>query len=191
MKNLFTIIRQQIIKNEVFGNDRKFKFTNNFYPEKVITYMTAQKAFKVVNVSKYPVDNGYQFTIEYKDVCTSCDFLDRAYEALKAKEEYKRRKGYTGEYANESVVNKFGHINDEYRDELTCKNYNKDLYEHLEKADSCTFDLFLQSIGFNTFEEYLAFVEKYPLEDKDIDERYREFLNRDIESREYAEDYLY
>ena len=64
-------------------------------------------------------------------------------------------------------------------------------YEYIEKADSCTFDLFLQSIGFNNFEEYLNYVEKYPLEDKDIDERYREFLNRNIESREYAENYLF
>lgn len=188
MKNLFRIIRQQIIKNEVFGRDRKFKFTNNFYPERIITYMTAQKAFKIVNVKKYPIDNGYQFTIEYKDVYTGCDFLSRAYEALERREEYKHKKGF---YSTESVVNKFGHINDEYRDELTCKNYNKELYEHLEKADSCTFELFLQSIGFNTFEDYLAFVEKYPIEDKDIDERYRQFLNEKVESREYAEDYLY
>ena len=188
MKNLFNIIRQQIITNEVFGKEKKFTFTNNFYPERIIVFMTKQKAFKVCKVSKMPIENGYKFTIEYKDVCTSCDFLDRAYEALKAKEEWKHRKGY---YSNESVVNKFGHINDEYRDELTCKNYNKDLYEHLEKADSCTFDLFLQSIGFNTFEEYLKYVETYPLEDKDIDERYREFLIRNIEDREYAENYLY
>ena len=67
----------------------------------------------------------------------------------------------------------------------------KVFYEHLEKADSCTFELFLQSIGFNAFEDYLAFVEKYPLEDKEIDERYRQFLNEKVEGREYAEDYLY
>jgi hypothetical protein len=190
MKNLFTIIRQQIIKNEVFGKEKKFTFYNNFYPERIILFMTKQKAFKIAKVTKKPMNNGYQFTIEYKDVYTGCDFLSKAFEALQRKEEYKHRKGY---YNNESVVNKFGHINDEYRDELICKNFEegKDLYEHLEKADDCTFELFLQSIGFNNFEEYLAFVEKYPLEDKDIDERYRYFLNEKIESREYAENYLY
>lgn len=188
MKNLFTIIRQQIIKNEVFGKDQKFTFQNRFYPERIILFMTRQKAFKITKVKKEPVSNGYKFTIEYKDVWTGCDFLDRAYEALKAKEEWKHRKGF---YSNESVVNKFGHINDEYRDELTCKNYDKEFYEHLEKADDCTFELFLQSIGFECFEEYLKYVEKYPLEDKDIDERYRQFLNDKVESREYAENYLY
>ena len=83
MKNLFNIIRQQIVKNEVFGKDRKFSFVNNFYPERIIVWMTKQKAFKVCKVTRKPIDNGYQFTIEYKDVCTSCDFLDKAYEALK------------------------------------------------------------------------------------------------------------
>lgn len=188
--NLFQIIRQQIIRNEVFGREKKFTFVNRFYPEAIIMFMTKQKAFKVAKVNKMPINDGYRFTIEYKDVYTGCDFLSRAFEALERKEQWKHRKGY---YSNESVVNKFGHINDEFRDELICKNYEEDnnLYEHLEKADSCTFDLFLQSIGFNNFEEYLKFVEKYPLEDKDIDDRYRKFLNERIESREYADNYLY
>lgn len=191
MKNLFRIIRQQIINNEVYGNERKFKFLNNFYPEKIIVYMTKQKAFKICKVTKEPADVGYKFTIEYKDVYTECDFLSEGYNALKYRYERKKRKGYD---SNESVVTKFLHINDTYRDELECKNYKKtidEFYEYLEKADSCTFELFIQSIGFNSFEDYLNYVEKYPLENKDIDERYREFINKNIENRTYANNYLY
>ena len=188
MRNLFYIIRQQIIKNEVFGKEKKFTFDCDYYPEKVITSFTKQKAFKVDRVDKKYMSDRYIYTIHYKDVYTESEALSKAYNALKAKEDYKHKKGY---YSNESVVQKFLHINDEYRDELECKNYQKNIYEYLDKADDCTFELFLASIGFDKYEDYLAYVEKYPLEDKDIDMRYREFLNSQKENREYAEDYLY
>ena len=192
MKNLFSIIRNQIIRNEVFGKPQVFRFVNRFYPESVIVFMTKQKAFKIDKIVKVPVDKGYEYIVSYKDVCTSCDFLDRAYEALKAKEEYKTKRGF---YSNAPVSTKFLELNDIYRTELECKNYIKtgeDFYEYLDKADSCTFEIFLQKIGFENYDSFAKYIESQPKSVSEIiDEKYQEFLNSEIETRDYAENYIY
>ena len=81
-------------------------------------------------------------------------------------------------------------INDEFRDELICKNYDKEFYEYLDRADSCTFELFLNSKGFDTYEQYQLFTEKYPNLSFE-DSEFTQFVNEFIENRDYSEGYVY
>lgn len=199
---IFNTIKNQLVKNEI--NDSKRVLTlQDFYPEKIIVWLTTkQKAFKVTKLNKY-IKNGKKcFDIEYKDVLTSCDFLDTAYEIAKAKKEKNIKKGYT---SDESIATKFLKLNDIYRYELECPNwsasseedgykqcpFNNKEYEILDKADDCTFELFLQQLG---YENYKDFISKHEFDKKELfeifDEEYKEFLNN-LHTQEYENGYTY
>lgn len=188
-QSIFNTIKKQLVNNELYGNKRVLEITNE-YPENIIVWLTTkQKAFKVVKVNKTVKGNRKHFEIEYKDVYTGCDFINDAYETAKARLDRAIRKGYltveTKAYNdnststrfvenNESVTNKFNHLADIYRDELECPNWSGEYdetgyqqcpfntrgYEMLDKADDCTFDIYLQQIG---YENYYDFYKKHEL----------------------------
>lgn len=196
MTNIFNSIRNQIVFNEtqkLRGNESKNSFkVKGYYPEKIITWITMKaKAFKVAKVT-CDFNNGVkEYTIQYKDINTSSEFIALAYE----KEEYKILKYQRRhEFDHLSVVEKSLATNDKYRAELECPNFDYKRYgldnEYLDKADNCTFELFLQKIG---FENYLAFAKYIETTTKDvselIEEKYQEFLKTEVETQEYADGY--
>lgn len=64
--------------------------------------------------------------------------------------------------------------------------YNKNKYEKLALTDSATFDLFCQSIGFKTPQEYLAYTEQNNISEEEIEDRFRTFMDENL-----AADYEY
>jgi len=202
--NIFNIIRKQVVFNEtqkLRGNDNiRDTFTiRGYYPEKIIAWITKKaKAFKIAKVSS-DYDNGTRiYTIQYKDLNLYSEFLAQLYE----KEEYKILKYQRKhEFDNLSVVEKALATNDKYRAELDCPNFDYKRYgvdnEYLEKADSCVFEIFLQKLGFDNYNEFAKYIET---QNKDvselIEEKYQEFLKSEVENQEYfdgtsKEGYIY
>lgn len=203
-KKLFNDIRKQIVDNEIYGNEKVLQF-RNYYPEQIIVWLTTkQKCFKVVSLKKYWYKDDKIFELEYKDVNTACDFIQVAYDIAQSRVERAIKKGYmminiytdnTGnkhiEYIenNEPVGDKFRHIADTYRDELECPNWsnikdetgysscpnNNRQYEYLSREDSQTFEHFVQSLGYDNYQDYIKYNEFAINEDK-INEMYQRFL---------------
>lgn len=196
MTNIFNSIRNQIVYNEtqkLRGNESKSSFkVKGYYPEKVITWITMQaKAFKIAKVTA-DYNNGIrEYTIQYKDLNTSSEFIAPAYE----KEEYKILKYQRRhEFDHLSVVEKSLATNDKYRAELECPNFDYKRYgldnEYLDKADSCTFEMFIQKLGFNNYKDFAKYIETQTKDVSElIEEKYQEFLKTEVETQEYADGY--
>ena len=137
------------------------------------------------------------YYLEYKDVNTASDFLDTAYETAKYKREQKIRKGLL---SNEPVTTKFLNINDQFRSELECPNwsniadetgyapcpYNDKEYEHITREDSQSFEHFVQSLGYDNYQDFIKYNEFGIYETQEqIDRMYQDFLNG-YESEEYT-----
>jgi len=136
-----------------------------------------------LNISK----NGTYY-LKYKDVDTSNDFLQVAYDIAKNKIEKKLRKGYL---SNEPVSTKFLHLNDQFRQELECPNwsnkidetgyapcpYNDKEYERLSREDSQSFEHFVQWLGYDNYNDFLRYNEFGITENEDeIEQLYQQFL---------------
>lgn len=171
-QTIFDTIRNQIVKNELEGLERKFTISNE-YPEAIIVWLTTkQKAFKVKKVTK-KYDKTMKYTIEYDNVLTTCDFLDTKYESEKYKKDSYNRKGLN---LNEAPSTKTKKLNDIYRYELECPNwnstkdetgycsnpFNKKGFEPLDKSDDCSFELFLQLRGYENYNDFINIHELSP-----------------------------
>lgn len=200
--NIFNEIRNQLINNELFGNEKKLQFRNE-YPEGCIVWLCKnQKAFKVTGMKKFIHNSEKVYEISYEAVNTACDFLDVAYESAKYKRERAIRKGYT---LNESPRTKSLKINDMFRAELDCPNwsnkadetgykqcpYNDKEFEHLDKEDDCCFEIYLQQIGYDNYQDFIKKNEFSTKEYMEIfEENYKEFLNN-LHAKDYEENYVY
>ncbi len=191
MKNtIFTQIQQQLVNNEIYGNDRILQF-RGFYPENAIVWLVRnQKCFKVTKLNKIIRNGEKVYEVEYKDVNTACDFLQVAYDIASYKREKKLRKGYL---SNEPVSTKFLNINDQFRAELDCPNwsniedetgykecpYNNKGYDHISREDSQSFEHFCQFMGFKNYEDFESWNEyNHSLTDDEIDMLYNQFLEQ-------------
>lgn len=211
--NLFNSIRKQIVDNEIYGNEKILQF-RNYYPENIIVWLTTkQKCFKVTSVKKYWYKSDKIFELEYKDVNTACDFLSVAYDIAKSRIDRAIKKGYMTinvytdntncthiEYVEntEPVGDKFRHIADKYRDELECPNwsnkkdetgysacpYNNREFEYLSREDSQSFEHFVQSLGYDNYQDFLKYNE-FAIDEDRINQLYQKFLEG-YESPEYA-----
>lgn len=142
--NLFEQIRNQIVKNEIFGNEPMFKVKGQ-YPEKVILWLTNNKVFKIDFVKRDLTEKGFVYEIHYKNLFTGSDFLENAYETEKYRREKALRKGYLEYkadtniknetilalykkqfYSSESPTTKFNEIADIKRSELECPNWSSE-----------------------------------------------------------------
>ena len=107
------------------------------------------------------------------------------------------KKGYVGEFKNENITNKFGHINQKYRQELECPNWSSEPdefgyranpnseigYEKLDKADSCTFEAYVcLELGYTDYQE---FCEAYSEEERKVLEEAYENASEDLRLPEY------
>ena len=192
--NIFNVIRNQIVYNEtqkLRGNEAKDSFKiKGYYPEKIITWITMKaKAFKIAKVTA-DYNNGIrEYTIQYKDLNTASEFIAPAYE----KEEYKIAKyNKKHEFDHLSVVQKALATNDKYRAELECPNFDYKRFgldnEYLEKADSCTFEMFIQKLGFDNYNDFAKYIETQSKDVSEIiDEKYEEFLANEVESQSYLD----
>lgn len=192
--NVFSNVRNQIVNNEI--NKLKgvdvtdvFKIRGK-YPENIIVWMTSKaKAFKVDKITK-EFDNGTTiYNIQYKNLNLDSEFLAPAYE----KEEYKVNKyKKSHEFDHLSVVDKAMATNDKYRMELDCPNFDYERFdmqnEYLEKADSTSFELFLQKIGFKNYDEFTQYIDitKQDIAET-IDEMYKEFEEQELQARYYPD----
>lgn len=145
--NVFSKIRNQIVKNEIYGNERIFKLSHP-YPENVIVWLVRNKVFKLTSVKRNVTKDEINYEIKYESVNTGSDFLEKAYESMKYKLEQEEKRGYVkreivtavtehdGKYKttvfekhyepNEMVTTKFNNIADKYRMELECPNWNSE-----------------------------------------------------------------
>ena len=149
------------------------------------------KAFKIAKVTT-DYNNGIrEYTIQYKDLNTASEFIAPAYE----KEEYKIAKyNKKHEFDHLSVVEKALATNDKYRAELECPNFDYKRFgldnEYLEKADSCTFEMFIQKLGFDNYNDFAKYIETQTKDVSElIEEKYQEFLKTEVETQEYADGY--
>ncbi len=194
--NIFNIIRNQIVYNEsqkLRGNESNDSFKlRGYYPEKIITWITMKaKAFKISKVTS-DYNNGLrEYVIYYKDLNPASEFIAPAYE----KEEYRIKKYQRKhEFDHLSVVQKSLATNDKYRAELECPNFDYKRFgidnEYLEKSDSCTFEIFLQKLGFENYSDFAKYIEtKSKAVSELIEEKYQEFLESEIENQEYSDGY--
>ena len=183
-QTVFTQIKEQLVVNELYDNDRVLQFKGK-YPQQAIVWLVKNKVMKCVelNISK----NGTYY-LKYKDVDTSNDFLQVAYDIAKNKIEKKLRKGYL---SNEPVSTKFLHLNDQFRQELECPNwsnkidetgyapcpYNDKEYERLSREDSQSFEHFVQWLGYDNYNDFLRYNEFGITENEDeIEQLYQQFL---------------
>lgn len=192
--NIFNTIRNQIVYNEtqkLRGNEAKNSFKiRGYYPEKIITWITMKaKAFKISKVTA-EYNNGIRiYTIEYKDLNPASEFIAPAYE----REEYKINKyNKKHEFDHLSIVQKSLAINDKYRAELECPNFDYKRFgldnEYLEKADSCTFEMFIQKLGFDNYKDFARYIETQSKDVSEIiNEKYEEFLASEVECQSYLD----
>lgn len=194
--NIFNSVRNQIVYNEtqkLRGNETTNSFKiKGYYPEKIITWMTMKaKAFKIAKVTTDYNNGVREYKIQYKDLNLASEFIAPAYE----KEEYKILKYQRKhEFDHLSVVEKALATNDKYRAELECPNFDYKRFgidnEFLDKADSCTFEIFLQKIGFENYSAFAKYIETQPKDVSElIEEKYQEFLKYETENQEYADGY--
>lgn len=162
--NLFRKIRNEIVKNEIFGNERKFKLSAP-YPEKIIVWLVRNKIFKLISVNRDLTERGFTYEIRYKDVNTAHNFLEKAYESMKYKREQAEKKGFM---SNDMVSTKFNNIADKYRMELECPNWSSEPddtgymecpmntrgYERLSLDDNCCMALVLQGMGYKNYDDF-------------------------------------
>lgn len=192
---VFSIIRNQIVFNEtqkLRGNETKNEFTvKYFYPEKVILWMTKKaKAFKVAKVTHGYDENGIRtYTIEYKDVNTYSPFLEQRYSIEENKIiEYMKKH----EFDYLPVVEKSLAYNDKYRYELECPNYEYANKERIDKADSCTFELNIQQMGYESYKDFIRknTIESYEAQ-TELELMHKDFIERNIEEDIYENGYIY
>jgi hypothetical protein len=182
MTNIFAIIRNQIVSNELQGKEREFKVKFS-YPSNEIVWMTTKaKAFKVESVIKSEEDGQKVYTIKYKDVNPTSQFLEKALEIGEAKQ---KKYNKFHEFEHLAPRQKSLAYYDKYRTELDCPNVDyKALgldYDMLDKADDCTFELFLQKFGWDSYSEYMQFIETASIETQDrINELFEEFKEAEL-----------
>ena len=185
MKNLFKSIRNQLVKNEIYGNDQVFTVTIQTpkYPEKIITWLTTnQKAFKVAGVSKY-YNNGYCFEIKYKELNTACDFLNVAYDIAVNRRE-KHQKATTDRYVwDNSHRQEFECPNWSSEEDETgykaCPNNNKG-YEYLLPEDSCQIQLMLQAMGYDDYADFCRINEGSMDITEELHRQYQKFSEMEL-----------
>ena len=187
--SIFTYVKNALIssmRNEKTTGEIQFKGN---YPSQVITWFCKNNIFKVANLSKEEVNGKKVYTLKFKDIDVMSDFLKDEYISLE-------KKGYVGEFANESITNKFGHIYTKYRQELECPNWSSEPdefgyranpnstigYEKLDKADSCTFEAYVcMELGYTDYQE---FAEAYSEEERKVLEEAYESAAEDLKASE-------
>lgn len=182
-QTIFTKIQQQLVNNELYDNDRVLTFRGE-YPQQAIVWLVKNKVMKCISLNLIK-DTYY---LKYKDVDTSNDFLQVAYDIAYNKREKKLRKGLL---SNEPVSTKFLNINDQFRYELECPNWSNEIdetgyapcpnnnkeYERISREDSQTFEHFVQSLGYDNYQDFIKYNEFGINETQDeIDRLYQQFL---------------
>lgn len=185
-QTIFAQIKEQLVINELYDNDRVLQFRGE-YPQQVIVWLVKNKVMKCVDLN---VGKNGTYYLKYKDVDTSNNFLQVAYDIASYKREKKLRKGYL---SNEPVSTKFLNINDQFRAELDCPNwsniedetgykecpYNNKGYDHISREDSQSFEHFCQFMGFKNYEDFESWNEyNHSLTDDEIDMLYNQFLEQ-------------
>lgn len=183
-QTVFTQIKEQLVVNELYDNDRVLQFRGE-YPQQAIVWLVKNKVMKCVELN---VGKNGTYYLKYKDVDTSNDFLQVAYDIAKNKIEKKLRKGYL---SNEPVSTKFLNINDQFRQELECPNWSNEIdetgyaacpnnnkeYERLSREDSISFEHFTQWLGYDNYNDFLKYNEFGITENEDeIEQLYQQFL---------------
>lgn len=155
MNKQYDFLRQQLIQlacKELMGEkpEMKLVFLNDV-PRTLSTF-ARQGVFSVEDV-EYKFVNGQKYCIVHinnLDVFNP-DITNKYAQADKALEQAKRKYVYS-KYENEMISSKFGHIYNELRPELEVPV--EPSYEKVSLEDSCTFELFIQSEGYDTFEDW-------------------------------------
>lgn len=184
---IFEMIKTNLVNS--LKAERTFgQITFKTYPYKQILWLCKQGTFKVEKVEK---DDEGRYILHYKNMDVLSPFLKTTYE-------YLERKGLIGEHKNESITNKFGHIYSKYRQELECPNWSSEPdetgyianpfgkeigYEHLDKADSCMFELMIQELGYLNYED---FVKSTGEEERKVIEESLEYKEDELKAPEYS-----
>ena len=188
--SIFTYVKSALVN--AMRNDEtvgEVQFRGN-YPTNVISWFCKNNIFKVGGLSKEKINGKKVYTLKFKDIDVMSDFLKDTYESLE-------KKGYVGEFKNENITNKFGHINEKYRQELECPNWSSEPdeygyranpnseigYEKLDKADSCAFEAYIcYELGYTDYQE---FCEAYSEEERKALEESYEQEAEDMKASEY------
>ena len=198
MTNIFAIIRNQIVSNELLGKEREFTVKFSYPSDEIVWMTTKAKAFKVESVTKSEENGQKVYTIKYKDLNPTSQFLEKALEIAEIKQ---RKYAKFHEFEHLAPRQKSLAYYDKYRVELDCPNVDyKSIgleYEMLDRADDCTFELFVQKFGWNNYTEFREFIESSTLETQDrINELFKQFKEAEIVPQIFAngkstQNYLY
>jgi len=183
---VFEMIKTNLV-NAIRAERTFGSITFKAYPYKQIIWLCKQGVFKVEKLEK---EDG-KYILHYKNMDTSSNFLKSTYE-------YLERKGLIGEHKNESITNKFGHIYSKYRQELECPNWSSEPdeygyvanpfgkdngFEKLDKADSCMFDLVIQELGYENYEDFVKHTNE---EERKVIEESLEYKEEELKAQTYS-----
>ena len=179
--SIFTQIKSFIKYNLMKENGTSNESPNwtmelKHYNSNAFCWCTKQGAFKV-NVQIKQDENEKTYLVTLKDINIDSPFL-------KDLKRYTIRQNELMSFYDEFRQEDMGYYTS---NELTGFNayYNESKYEKLDRKDSCTYELYVQSLGFNNYEEYVVFKEKYPNLMDNEDEEFQKFLEQ-IRTEEYA-----
>lgn len=171
--SIFSSVKKFIKFNLMKENGNSLESPNwtmelDYYNANAWYWMTKQGAFKVsVEIKQDEKEKIYLVTL--KDINLDSPFLKdlkrytvRQNELMSFYDEFRQED--IGNYTSEHLTGFEAYYNNEYR------------YEKLDKKDSCTYELYIQSLGFDNYEQYMLFIEKYPnaLDEED----FNDFLNQ-------------
>lgn len=177
--NIFQIIRMLVnkqITNE-YGNS---KFTNDgqdwteytvYQNPKFAVKWLKENGIADVEIKRKQTYYGCEYTIKLKDYNLDTEFFKR--EKKRTIPVSKLQSWYDEHRPDDDRTYSQSRVDDEY--------YHQDetLYEKLALEDNCTFEMFLQSLGYNSYKDFLLKHENDTKEFREIiDEKYKEFLEK-------------
>lgn len=170
--SIFTQIKNFIKFNLMKENGNGLESPNwtmelKHYNSNAFYWCTRQGAFKVdVKIKQDEKEKVYLVTL--KDINLDSPFL-------KDLKRYTIRQNELMSFYDEFRQEDIGNYTSEHLTGFEAY-YNSLKYEKLDKKDSCTYELYIQSLGFDNYEQYMLFIEKYPnlLDEEDFDN----FLNQ-------------
>lgn len=184
--SVFSYLVNQVVKTEIqsrFDNSET-KFTlEGFGYDNPLKWFKKAKIVDTINYSRtFNYRKGkYEYTVEFKGFNETNNHIQGKFDYWYQKEQKKRD---LEELSNEPVTSKFGKYYDKRRDELDCKNYKHTIYEYMTREDSCTYELFVQAIGYDNYND---FANNCKLDQEEIDAMYVDFCNGQIIDMTYSD----